>query len=181
MGSAMGWGGVEVGWGGGSPERAGMFTPVPVSTRNSSEFQQRFPLLGKSRFVVYHSNSSPPPHLSPPPQTLGVNPWYFTVTAVTRSRCHLINHTPSNGPWFYYLSCKKIWVPYLAICSRNDPWWLEPWSHQLLSLNSHKASDPDGLKDRTLKNYEAHQLRFTLIVQLFLDSYFILRAGRLPQ
>lgn len=77
------------------------------------------------------------------------------MTVVTRSRCLLINHTPFNGPCFYYLSCKKIEVPYLAICWPNDPWWLESWSHQLLSLNSHKASDPDGLKGRTLKNYEA--------------------------
>lgn len=29
--------------GGGGAERAGMFTPVPVTTKNSSEFQQRIP------------------------------------------------------------------------------------------------------------------------------------------
>ena len=46
-------------------------------------------------------------------------------------------------------------------------------------LNPHKASGPDGLKGRTLKNC-ATQLRkiFTLIVQLFLDSHVMPRAWK---
>ena len=46
-------------------------------------------------------------------------------------------------------------------------------------LNSHKASGPDGLKGRTLKNC-ATQLGkiFTLIFQLFLDSHVMHRAWK---
>ena len=77
----------------------------------------------------------------------------------------------------------SLWNSRVALCETSVPEQLDLSEADVVTsfsrLNLHKASGPDGLKGRTLKNC-ATQLGkiFTLIFQSFLDSHVMPRAWK---